>query len=163
MDLAGKRVVVVGLGKSGAAAARFCAGRGAEVIGTDDRFVDDIPGVSGIRLELGGIRAETLRRAELIVLSPGVPPSLPPLREARQAGVPIIGEIELAARFISAPFVGVTGTNGKSTVTSLCGAIAAEAGRPGFCGGNLGTPLLQAVGKRGPGTFGDGRDFGREF
>src|SRR5205823_12040273 len=89
----------------------------------------------------------------LVVLSPGVPPGLPALHAARARGVPVLGELELAARFIEAPLLGVTGTNGKSTVTSLCGAIAAETGRPSFCGGNLGTPLSDAVGTpaAGPG------------
>lgn len=150
MELAGRRVAVVGLGKSGVAAARFCARRGARVVGTDDRSemgatVTDLEDL-GVALHLGRISAEALADADLIVLSPGVPPTLPPLVEARGRGVLILGEMELAARFIAAPIVGVTGTNGKSTVASLCGAIAARTGRPSFCGGNLGTPLLEAVG-----------------
>lgn len=150
MELAGRRVAVVGLGKSGVAAARFCVRRGARVVATDDR--SEIGPIAaeladlGVALHLGGISAEALQGADLVVLSPGVPPTLPPLVEARGCGVPILGEIELAARFVAAPIVGVTGTNGKSTVASLCGAIAARTGRPSFCGGNLGTPLLEAVG-----------------
>ncbi|MFO0576021.1 MAG: UDP-N-acetylmuramoyl-L-alanine--D-glutamate ligase [Polyangia bacterium] len=153
--LAGRRVAVVGLGKSGLAVARFAAARGAHVIACDDRDEAQLaqglaaiePHVRGGRiiLRLGGLTAEALTSADLIVLSPGVPPLRPAVVAARAAGVPITGEIELASRFIAAPIVGVTGTNGKSTVTSLCGAIAARTGRPSFCGGNLGTPLIDAV------------------
>ena len=154
--LAGRRVAVVGLGKSGLAALRFCAERGARVTGCDDRgeealapvlrTIEDTIGRRDVRLALGGLRADVLIDSDLIVLSPGVPPSGAALAAARAAGVPITGEIELASRYIAAPIVGITGTNGKSTVTSLCGAIAAATGRPSFCGGNLGTPLIEAVG-----------------
>jgi UDP-N-acetylmuramoylalanine--D-glutamate ligase len=162
IDLSGKRVAVVGLGKSGLAALRFLHGRAKEVIGCDDR--DEAALKSGLetlgeiyqrpskslRLSLGGLRAEVLTACDLIILSPGVHPACAPIVQARAAGVPITGEVELAARFIAAPIVGITGTNGKSTVTSLCGAIAAEvaqeSGRKSFCGGNLGTPLIEVVG-----------------
>jgi UDP-N-acetylmuramoylalanine--D-glutamate ligase len=155
IELAGRRVAVVGLGKSGLAAARFCAERGAHVVGCDDReeaqlarsllAINSYVASGRIGLRLGGLQAEALTSADLIVLSPGVPPTRPAVAAARAAGVPITGEIELASRFISAPIVGITGTNGKSTVTSLCGAIASHSGRPSFCGGNLGTPLIEAV------------------
>ena len=154
LPLRDRRVAVVGLGRSGVAAAVFCAARGATVIGCDDQDLARV-GRDGalaplaehaaVTLELGGLREATLRGADLIVLSPGVPPTRPALIAARAAGVPILGEIELAARFLQAPIVGITGTNGKSTVTSLCGAIAAATGRPSFCGGNLGSPLISAV------------------
>src|SRR5690242_2178193 len=147
VELAGKKVAVVGLGKSGLSALRFVHGRGAEVLGCDDRdeaalgaglaAIEDLLRGPRLRLALGGLSADLLRSVDLIVLSPGVPPSREPLAAARAHGVPITGEIELASRFIAAPIVGITGTNGKSTVTSLCGAIAAETGRPSFCGGNL--------------------------
>jgi len=157
IELRGKRVAVVGLGKSGLAVLRFLHRRGALAIGCDDR--DEAALAEGLAtlgelgrklpLALGGLKAEVLTAADLIVLSPGVPPSRAPLAAAAAAGVPITGEIELASRFIRAPIVGITGTNGKSTVTSLCGAIAsavsAETDRPSFCGGNLGTPLIEAV------------------
>ncbi len=156
IELGGRRVAVVGLGKSGLAAARFCAERGALVTACDDRaeaaLASALAPLQGylstgkLRLALGGLRAEVLTSVDLIVLSPGVPPTLPAIVAARDAGVTITGEIELASRFISAPIVGITGTNGKSTVTSLCGAMAAATGRPSFCGGNLGTPLIDAIG-----------------
>lgn len=150
-SLAGRHVVVVGLGKSGAAAARLCLRRGARVTGADDKPRDRLPEAAaleaaGVRLA-GGVRDEALLGADVVVLSPGVPLLLPALQGALRAGVPVLGELELAAVYgpIAAPIVGVTGTNGKSTVTSLCGAIAAQTGRPSFCGGNLGTPLCDAV------------------
>lgn len=146
MQLPPSRVVVVGAGKSGLAVARFCAARGARVIVTDKRAEvaqDGVPAT--VEWELGGHRAETLLGADLIVLSPGVPP-LAEVEAARKRGVPITGEIELAARFIEAPIVAVTGTNGKSTVTALAGEIARRTGRPTFVGGNLGTPLITCAG-----------------
>jgi UDP-N-acetylmuramoylalanine--D-glutamate ligase len=150
MQLAGRRVLVLGAGKSGLAAARFCAARGAKVVLSDRRdraaLGSSIAGLpDAIELELGGHRHESFTAAELLVLSPGVP-ALTQIAAARERGVAILGEVELAARFLRAPIVGVTGTNGKSTVTSLAGQIGKESGRPTFVGGNLGTPLIEAVG-----------------
>lgn len=165
-ELRGRRVAVVGLGKSGLSALRFLHQHGAQVTGCDDRDAAALasglaslgPLRDAVRLELGGLREEILRGVELIVLSPGVPPTLPPIEKAVRAGVAVTGEIELASRFITAPLVGITGTNGKSTVTSLCGAIAAETasrrGGQSFCGGNLGTPLIDAVGTPAAGRDG---------
>jgi UDP-N-acetylmuramoylalanine--D-glutamate ligase len=157
MDLEGKAVLVVGLGRSGAAAARLCAARGARVTVTDSRPVEALGNIAvgldaGIARELGGHRRESFLAADLVVLSPGVPP-LPEVAAARAAGVAITGELELAARFVQAPVVAITGTNGKSTTTTLCGAILAAGGRPTFVGGNLGVPLSEAVGTppAGPG------------
>jgi UDP-N-acetylmuramoylalanine--D-glutamate ligase len=152
IDLQGKNVVVVGLGRSGLAAARVCAVNGARVTITDKRdaralgdFVDKVP--SGTRLELGGHVEATFIGADLIVLSPGVP-EIPALAAAARAGVPITGEMELASWFIQGTLVAITGTNGKSTTTTLCGAIVRASGYPTFVGGNLGDPLGDAVGTR---------------
>ena len=150
MFLDGSKVLVVGAGRSGVAAAKLALARGAQVTLTDARPLselgDALKGMPGVRLEVGGHRAATFTSADLIVLSPGVPPTVPEILAAKQHGVPITGEIELASRFIKAPIVAITGTNGKSTVTSLCGEIARATGRPTFVGGNLGTPLSEAVG-----------------
>jgi len=148
-NLENKTVLVVGAGKTGIAVARFLATRGARVTLTDARAESvignaDIP--SDIAREFGGHREPSFTTADLIVLSPGVPPDIAELEAARKAGVMITGEVELASRFIAAPIVAVTGTNGKSTVTSLCGEIAKATGRPTFVGGNLGTPLVEAIG-----------------
>ncbi|MEM1414660.1 MAG: UDP-N-acetylmuramoyl-L-alanine--D-glutamate ligase [Myxococcota bacterium] len=151
IDLGDKKVLVVGLGASGLAAARLLADEGARVVVNDSREasalgdrLDALP--AGVELALGGHDPALFRRVDLIVLSPGVPP-LPALDAADAVGVPVWSEVELASRVLHGDLVAVTGTNGKSTVTSLLGAIfeAAADGRPGFLGGNLGTPLTEAV------------------
>ena len=162
--LASRRVAVVGLGKSGLSVIRFCIERGAQVVACDDReeaalgsalgSLSSLLSTGRLKLALGGLRSDILCDVELIVCSPGVPQSRPPIVAARLAGVPITGEIELASQYITAPVVGITGTNGKSTVTSLCGAIAKATNRPSFCGGNLGTPLIDAVGTAAGGPQG---------
>ncbi len=153
MDLDGKTVVVVGLAQTGVAVAKFCARRGARVIVSDAkpaaqlegplRQLDGVP----VRLELGGMNLSTYLAAELVVMSPGVPP-LPETRAARAQGIEVIAEIELAYRFLhpDATLLAITGTNGKSTTTALTGALCERSGRPTFCGGNLGNmPLIDAV------------------
>ncbi len=158
LDLANKRVLVVGLGRSGTAAAQLCAARGAQVTVTDKRSAADLPAAvaalpASVARELGGHRPETFTAAELIVLSPGVP-EIPELAAARAAGVAITGELELASRFVAAPVVAVTGTNGKSTTTTLVGDMLHATGRPTFVGGNLGEPLADAVGTPAAGQGG---------
>ena len=156
MDLAGKRVVVVGLAQTGIAVARFCARRGARVIVTDGKLATQLgPQMAqladvAVTWELGGMREPTFTSADLVVLSPGVP-TLPEMIAARAAGVEVIAEIELAYRFLvpGATIVAITGTNGKSTTTALTGALCAASGRPTFCGGNLGNmPMIDAVDHR---------------
>jgi UDP-N-acetylmuramoylalanine--D-glutamate ligase len=149
-DLAGKRILVVGLGRSGIAAARLCANQGARVTVNDAKPAERLQAElvqlpAGIRAELGGHRAEIFQAQDMIVLSPGVPP-LPAIEAARAKGVFVTGELELASWFIESTMVAITGTNGKSTTTTLCGAILGANGRPTFVGGNLGTPLAEAVG-----------------
>jgi len=149
MQLGGKRVVVVGLGQSGVAAARLCLDQGASVVATDTRGPGELSAeVRSLPMELhagghGSVRFDT---ADLVIVSPGVPP-LAELERVEQKGVPVIGELELASRFLSAPIVAVGGTNGKSTVTTATAALLEAAGKKIFAGGNLGTPLAQAVGK----------------
>jgi len=148
-DLFGKKVLVVGLGRSGLAAADLCVARGAQVTVTDKQPAEALAAAlaqlpAAVKQELGGHRAETFLGADLIVLSPGVP-ALPEVEAARKRGATITGELELASWFVSAPIVAITGTNGKSTTTTLCGAILAANGRPTFVGGNLGVPLAEAV------------------
>lgn len=148
IDLERTRVLVVGLGKSGLAAVRLLREKGASVIGNDQR---DDPALRaelsrlGAEAVLGGHDPALFTSVDRIVLSPGVPP-LPALAAADAAGIPIASEIELASWFLESTIVGITGTNGKSTVTSLVGAMAAATGRPTFVGGNLGTPLVDVVG-----------------
>lgn len=144
MDLSGRRVLVVGLGYSGIAAARLCAMRGARVTGLDAKKDVDpsVRGIDGITLALGSNEAADPASFDLVVVSPGVP-SFPGLDAADRKGVPIIGEIELAVSSLKhpAPVAAVGGTNGKSTTTTLVGELLAEGTRKVFTGGNLGEPL----------------------
>ena len=144
MGLEGKPVVVVGLARSGIAAARFLAGRGSTVVATDRKPQAELPeevlklAEIGVRLELGGHRAESFAGAGLVVVSPGVPWNAPELVAARAAGVPVIGELELGVRHIKGPVAAITGTKGKSTTTAALGAMLREAGRDVRVGGNIG-------------------------
>jgi UDP-N-acetylmuramoylalanine--D-glutamate ligase len=151
VELAGKRVLVVGLGKSGLAAVRLLASRGARVVANDLRSeaeLGDAAGAAraaGAELVLGAHDAALFTSVDHIVLSPGVPP-MPALEAADAAGIPIASEVELASWFISASVIAITGTNGKSTVTTLVGEMCKRSGRPTFVGGNLGTPFVDVVG-----------------
>lgn len=149
--LDGKKVTVVGLARSGLAAARLCLREGAKVTVTDARPAATLEGALAalgdrpFRRVLGGHDERDFTSADLVVVSPGVPLWLPHLRTARTAGVPVWGEVELAYRFLAGvPLVAITGTNGKSTTTALTGALFAG-DRPTFTGGNLGTPLCEHV------------------
>ncbi|MGA6974281.1 MAG: UDP-N-acetylmuramoyl-L-alanine--D-glutamate ligase, partial [Candidatus Binatus sp.] len=146
MELSNKRVMVVGMGVSGIAAARFLAARGAKLVMTDRRVDIKRESLPAGTVKFGAEDASWLDGVELVVTSPGVPRDSILLRAASERRIPIIGEIELASRFIDAPIAAVTGTNGKSTVVVLLGEILKAAGRRTFVGGNLGTPLIDAVG-----------------
>jgi UDP-N-acetylmuramoylalanine--D-glutamate ligase len=147
-SVTGRKVVVVGAARSGVAAAELLARRGASVTLTDMR--DAIPQegqlrTAGVALELGGHKSETLLGADLIVLSPGVPPTQPAVAAARAAGVPIIGELELAARWLRGRVVAITGTKGKSTTTTLTGRMLEAGGHRVLVGGNIGHALSAQV------------------
>ncbi len=144
----GQRVLVVGAARSGVAAALLLARRGAAVVLTDRRDVVADAGTltdAGVALELGGHHHESFERADLVVMSPGVPLDIPELALARAAGVPVIGELELAARWVRGPIVAITGTKGKSTTTTLVGRMLEAAGRRVLVGGNIGVPLSAQV------------------
>jgi UDP-N-acetylmuramoylalanine--D-glutamate ligase len=146
MEVAGKRVLVAGLGRSGVAAAHFLAARGAQLVLADRNPALDRTKLPAGELHLGPDDRAWLTGVDLVVTSPGVARDALLLREAVARRIPVIGEIELAARFLSAPIAAITGTNGKSTVTVLLGEILKAAGMHVFVGGNLGTPLIDAVG-----------------
>ena len=149
MDLDNKHVIVVGLGRSGVAAARLCRDRGARVVGTDSAALGELsPEARGLDIEVraGGHAGVAFDKADLVVVSPGVP-TLPELARAAESGALVIGELELACRFLKAPIVAIGGTNGKSTTTKLVGEILGLAGLTVFVGGNFGTPAAEAVGK----------------
>jgi UDP-N-acetylmuramoylalanine--D-glutamate ligase len=129
--------LIVGLARSGAAAARMLLSHGA-VIGVDRERPEPPPGVEA---HLGSDGLELLGRVECVVKSPGVPNEAPVIVTARERGVPVLGELELAWRLLPNRFIAVTGTNGKTTTTELLGAIHREAGLPAAVAGNVGTPL----------------------
>jgi UDP-N-acetylmuramoylalanine--D-glutamate ligase len=145
MEPAGKRVMVVGLGASGRAAAHFLASRGAHLVLTDLRADIERDGLPEGELRLGGDDPDWLSGVDVVVTSPGVPRDARLLREARRRAIPVRSEIELAACFVRAPIVAVTGTNGKSTVTVLAADMLKASGLKVFAGGNLGTPLIEAA------------------
>ena len=151
MELKGKKVLVVGLGKSGLAAALFLRRRGAQVTVSDIRSAEalakDIPALleEGINVEAGGHGLLTFRRQDLIVVSPGVPLDTPELAQVRSFGLPVIGELELAARFLKGKTLAITGSNGKTTTTSLVGDILKAAGMPTLVGGNIGVPVIALI------------------
>jgi len=151
LELKGKKVLVVGLGRSGLAAAIFLRRQGAHVTVSDIRSAEalakDIPALldQGINVEAGGHGLLTFRRQDLIVVSPGVPLNTPELVQARNLGRPIIGELELAARFLKGQILAVTGSNGKTTTTSLIGEILEKSGLPTQVGGNIGVPVVALI------------------
>ncbi len=150
MELQGKTVLVVGFERTGKALARFLAGRGARVRVTDKKPAEAFgtklrPFIErGVVFETGGHRAESFLSADLIVPSPGVPP-LAEIRAAREKGVPVLSEIELASLFLRGRIVGITGSNGKSTTTTLVYRILADAGLRARPAGNIGKPLIAFV------------------
>lgn len=150
-DLAGKRVLVVGLARTGLVTALFSAGYGATVTATDEKPEAELAETAtklreaGVKVELGGHRPEIFAEQDLIVLSPGVPAKLPQLEEARARGIPVWSEIELAWRWLRGKLIAITGSNGKTTTTSLVAHILKTANIPTLVGGNIGVPLLALV------------------
>lgn len=151
MELKGKKVLVVGLGKSGLAAALFLRRQGGHVTVSDVRSAEalakDIPALldEGIMVETGGHGLLTFRRQDLIVVSPGVPLNTPELAQVRSFGLPVIGELELAARFLKGSILAITGSNGKTTTTALVGEILQKAGMRTLVGGNIGVPVVGLI------------------
>lgn len=148
MNLQDKKVLVVGLARTGVATARFLAARGARVRVSEAQPPEALHAARetltglGVRWETGGHTAPFFLDADLIVVSPGVPMEIEPLAAARARHIPVISEIELAFRFLRRPLIAVTGTNGKTTTTTLIGAMLRASGRSAFVGGNIGTPLV---------------------
>src|SRR5262249_8558106 len=142
---------VVGLARTGVATALFCATRGAVVTATESRSEAEIPETvaelqaAGVALELGGHQEKTFLQQDLIVPSPGVPADSPLLVAARAKGVTIWSEIELAYRFLQGKMIGITGSNGKTTTTSLVEHMLRTANFPTILAGNIGTPLISCV------------------
>ena len=153
IELRNKRVLVVGLARTGMATALFCAARGARVTATDTRTESELDAAvaelrkAGVGLELAGHRQALIQGADLIIPSPGVSADAPLLQSARSKGVTIWSEIELASRFLKGRLIGITGSNGKTTTTSLIEHILRKAGFSTILAGNIGTPLISCVEK----------------
>lgn len=149
-DFSGKNVIVVGGGCTGVGLARYFRRRGASVTLSDSRSPERVGSLSeltdiGVALDLGGHTTSLFEGADLVAISPGVPLDVPAVAAARARGIPVLGEIEVAFSELSAPLVGITGTNGKSTTTSVMGEAFRAWGKKTFVGGNLGIPLVDAV------------------
>ena len=151
MDLSGRRVMVIGLGKTGVATARFLAERGSHVLIADEKPASELGdairalGDLNVELELGKNDPHILSHIDIVVPSPGVPPFNYLLAGARKKEIPILSEIELAYRFIRKPIIAITGTNGKTTTTKLIGHMLLQSGKKTFVGGNIGNPLIDFV------------------
>jgi len=158
VELKNKRVLVVGIGKSGLAAARFLKKRGARVTVSDARpalLIVELPMLldEGFMVEAGSHGLLTFRRQDLIVVSPGVPATVPELVQVRAIGMHVIGELELGAEFLQGEVIAITGSNGKTTTTTLVGEILKAAGRMTLVGGNIGTPVVELAEESTPATW----------
>jgi UDP-N-acetylmuramoylalanine--D-glutamate ligase len=159
VELTNKRVLVVGLARTGVATALFCAARGAVVTATESRseadlgIAIDVLRSAGVILELGGHQEKTFLEQDLIIPSPGVPTDAPHLRAAREKGITIWSEIELAYRFLRGRLIGITGSNGKTTTTSLVDHILKNTGFSTLLAGNIGTPIISMVERSNPDTI----------
>ena len=151
MNLKGKRILVVGLARTGVATARFLVGKKASVKVSEMKPPGELQSVREalqglpVEWEMGGHTLRFFLEAELIVVSPGVPMNIGPLEQAREEGIPVIGEIELASWFLKRPMIAITGTNGKTTTTTLVGKMLQASGESAFVGGNIGNPLINFV------------------
>ena len=149
MEIAQTKALVVGMGRSGYETAAFLTQQGARVTISEMAREADLGDAPrrfrelGVQMELGGHVMDTFAQADFIVVSPGVPHTIAPIQAAIEKGVPLMGEIELASRFIKEPMIAVTGTNGKTTTTRLIGDMLDQSGQSVFVGGNIGTPLIR--------------------
>jgi UDP-N-acetylmuramoylalanine--D-glutamate ligase len=151
MDLRGEKVLVVGLARTGVALAHFLTRAGARVTVTDMAPAEELAEMRTliqnlpVEEELGVPEPADIRRFDLILPSPGVPPELPWLEAARRHGIPVWGELELASHFLTRPVIAVSGTNGKTTTTTLVGKFLTASGIAALVGGNIGTPLVSLL------------------
>lgn len=154
-DYRHKQITIIGAGSTGRSLAKFFLAQGAKVSLSDNRSAELLDNLdelknAGIRMDLGGHTPELFRKADLVVISPGVPLDIPVVELCRQHAVPVLGEVEIAWQELAGKMIGITGTNGKSTVTTLIGEMFQAWGKHVFVGGNLGTPLVDAVGQDYP-------------
>jgi len=159
MNLSGQRILVIGLGKTGTATARFLSLQGADVVVTDEKAPSEVKDVlnqmhgEGVKFQFRPCTPDILSDVEMVIPSPGVPPFHPMLVEAVRTSKPVLSELELACRFLKRPMIAITGTNGKTTTTTLIGEILANSGISVFVGGNIGTPLIDYVGSLQPDDY----------
>jgi UDP-N-acetylmuramoylalanine--D-glutamate ligase len=156
VELQGARVLVIGMAKSGLAAAELLRAQGAVAVACDSKALAELPGNVQAALqgmELRGQTAAAVDGMAMVVLSPGVPPEVAPVKEARRRSIPVLGELELASYFLRGKQVGITGTNGKTTTTALTGHVLRECGIAAQVGGNIGTPPSALVGTSLPGQW----------
>lgn len=148
IEFKGKKVAILGMGESGISASRLLRGLGASVLLSEKKNKEDIREKTeipeGVETEYGG-HSRKIIDAEIIIVSPGVMSNIPILKEAKEKGIPVIGEIELAFYYIPVPIIAITGTNGKTTTTTLIGKIFEEDGRKVIVGGNIGKPLCSFI------------------
>jgi len=154
-DYRHKQITIIGAGSTGRSLAKFFLEQGAKVSLSDNRsaeFLDNLDELrnAGVRMDLGGHTPELFEKADLVVISPGVPLDIPVVELCRQHAIPVLGEVEIAWQQLAGKMIGITGTNGKSTVTTLIGEMLKAWGKKVFVGGNLGTPLVDAVGQNYP-------------
>ena len=153
MELKGKKVLVVGMGRAGVAAANLLETKGARVTITDKKGREELKEAfrelegRGMGIKIDDHPLELLEDTEIIVASPGVPPNIPLLERAKEKKIPVIGELELASSFLKVPIVAISGTNGKTTTTTLIGEILKEEGKKIAVAGNIGHPLSSCIGK----------------
>jgi UDP-N-acetylmuramoylalanine--D-glutamate ligase len=151
MDMSEQRVLIIGLGKTGTATARFLSRQGADVIVMDEKAPSELKEVldelqrEGVNFRFHPYVPDILSDVEMVIPSPGVSPFNPMLVEARHRNKPVLSELELASRFLKRPMIAITGTNGKTTTTTLVGEILSKSGKSVFVGGNIGTPLIGYV------------------
>lgn len=149
MELKDRKILVVGLGKTGEHTAKFLLGKGSIVRVSDSSTLEKLGESArelsklGVEIEAGAHRDETFLWADLIVLSPGVPFSVPQVKKAITEGIEVISEVELASRFINTPIIAITGSNGKTTTSTLIARILERGGKKVFLGANIGTPLIR--------------------
>jgi len=159
MDLTGKNVLVVGLARTGVALAHFLTRAGAKVTVTDRAPAQELAAMRQliqtlpVKEELGVPEPQDVSRFDIILPSPGVPPELPWLEAARRSGIPVWGELELAGQFLTRPVIAVSGTNGKTTTTTLVGKFLAASRMRTLVGGNIGTPLAALLEKQHEADF----------
>jgi UDP-N-acetylmuramoylalanine--D-glutamate ligase len=149
MDISGQNILIIGLGKTGIAAARFLAKRKAKVVVTDQKprneIVDTLAEIrnEGIPIDIAPYDISALHGIDMVIPSPGVPPHDVVLSAAVNKSIPVHSELEIACRYLRPPMVAITGTNGKTTTTTLTGRLLADAGKKVFVGGNIGIPLIR--------------------